>query len=668
MKNANGLTGTDFTAGNIEAGNIETEKDYVLILPEWELKLCFIVEPEIEQPFVLMDISISNQTQTRSYRSGDYLLTTINQESPQKNIIDFSLRRLDNQTFKTINYCVKCIVPVVDFYNSSPLFVGYAHVRHYNPETFLASCTSKDSPYVMYGSRSGENRFTIGLENQYIETNVTRTGTAGYMYYARNTIKFERPVSGVTLNQKEVRDCIYLSTEKDNWFNVTRRYWDFIDKKREYKPNYTPKSAYGPLWCSWFYLTDINEEKIWANALKAKELGIKTLMIDAGWFCEDNDIPFADSPPTNKTIGFGRIDADGSKFHNMKQLVKRIHDLGLYVWAWCTPRWIFKAIEQGEGKVDQKLLDCRIVGEDGIPNSLLCTRHPGTREHAAKFTSYLLKEYNFDGLKFDCWEMDGDMDVCHSNHEHDCDTMGEGTLKWGKAIYDAMTKVNKEAVVWLSNTAMKPYSNYSCSPNEVYCQPDENWRMSVLLKTFTKGIVSQLCEGSWNPAEPDKELARQMAILMMGHVPEVQVDLTNLTHNHEVIVKNHFAFYKQHRNALLYGEYTPFGFEHMLGGPLSTTPPHVKIEGEDKTFLYIGPVICDNVEVTNNPKSLFIFNLKNLDGIHLDVHGVSCGAKLITEYDCYMNIVSQNEIVSDGVLYLDSNAGYGCLLAIVDVY
>jgi len=638
----------------------------LLLLPEYHLRLTFNTQPKICGPWekTYSEI-ISDIIEITEYISDGYILEIKKNISNDVKIIDFSLRKSDGSVFTTENYIIECKVPVIDMYNVSPMFVGYAHVQHHNPETFLASCTSKDSPFVMYGSRNGENRFTIGLENQYIETYVTRRGHGGYMYYDHNIIRFERPVSGVKLHRKEISDAIYISTEKDNWFNTTRGYWDFIDERRKFVPNPTPPSAFGPVWCSWFYLTDINEKKIWENAVAAKELGIKTLIIDAGWYCPDIGIPFTDSPLNSDTFGFGRIDAEPSKFPDMRGLVDRIHkELGLYVWAWCTPRWAFKAVEEGDKKVDQELLDCRIVNRQGKIVPLLCTRHAKTREHAAKFTSYLIEKYDFDGLKFDCWELDGDMDICISNHEHTFDTMGEGTIAWARDIYNAMTSVKKDVVVWLNNTVMKPYSNYSVSPNEVYCHPDENWRMSVLLKTFSKGIVSQLCEGSWNNGEPDKNVARQMAILMMGHVPEVQVDLTNLKPSHKEIMKKYFDFYDKHKENLLFGEYTPFGFEHMLGGPISTTPPHVKIEGKNEAFCFIGPVICDQVSFSNNPDRVYIFNLKNIDGMKLELAGLPAGKKRITIFDHFLNETEHYETDSNGVIYLDTQLEYGGMLSV----
>lgn len=631
----------------------------VTLIDKWQLTLLFTAEPEITDPFILSEQAGS----CRRYTSGGYILTVCETGNEPK-IIDFSLSRKTGEPFAVSGYEISCEFPVVDTYNLSPMFLGYAHRNSNNPPSFLASCTSKDSPYVMYGSRSGENRFTIGLENQYIETLVTRGAKGGEMYYACNRISFRRPVNGVTLHGNEIRDAVYLDTRRDNWYNTTRDYFDFVDKRRGYVPVPVPESAHGPLWCSWLYLTDINEEKIWANAVKAKELGIKTLIIDAGWFCADTDIPFPDSPLDDSTLGFGRIDSDGVKFPDMPGLVDRIHGLGLFVWAWCTPRWTFRASEHGERAVDSRLLGCRIVAPDGRTVPLMCTRHPGTREHAAKFTAYLLNKYHFDGLKFDCWELDGDMDVCTADHEHDCDTMGEGTLKWGKAIYDAMTEAKKDAVVWLNNTSLKQYSNYSCSPNEVYCQPDENWRMAVLTKTFSNGIPAHLCEGSWHPDEPDNTLARQLAISMMGFVPEMQVDLTRLPPGHETVIKNYLAFYTEHREALLHGIFTPFGFEHMLGGPLSTTPPHIRIEAQDKSFLFIGPVACDKTVFSKPVRSVYIFNLKNLDGLNLSLSGLDPGNYLISHHDCYMNIIKEEIAASDGNLQLSSPVQSGAMVSV----
>ncbi|MHB0856236.1 MAG: alpha-galactosidase [Anaerolineae bacterium] len=638
-----------------------TDGTHITLMPEHHLELAFDLLPAPEQPWKAVEADIIGE-QAR-YRAGSYALTVRRAMSGPRSVIDFDLAREDGQTFVVQSYTLRCLAPVLDTYNVSPRFMGYAHVHHLNAPTFVSSCTSKDFPYVLYGSRNGENRFAIGLENQIIETEVTRHGRGGYMYYDTNLIQFVRPAKGASLRRRSLHDAVYLSTARVSWFHVTRDYWDWIDERRGYQPNPTPASAYGPVWCSWLYLTDIDERTIWENAVAARDLGIKTLIIDAGWFCSDTDIPFPDSPLTCDTLGFGRIDADKTKFPDMPGLVERIHrELGLYVWAWATPRWVFRAIEEGPGSVDRELLDCRIVTPQGETLPILCTRNPKAREHAARFTRYLLEHYGFDGLKFDCWEYGGERDLCVADHAHDYDTMGEGTLAWAQGIHDAMVAARPDAVVWLNNTTTKPYGNYSVSPNEIYCHPDENWRMSVVLKTYTRGIVSQLCEGSWHPDEANAQVARHMAILMMGHTPELQVDLTRLLADHQRIVRAWLDFYEAHKLELHWGDYEPFGFENMLGGPMSTTPPNVRITAEDEGFMWLGPMNTSCAAFDRPVDNVYLFNQRNDDALEIDLDGLPEGTWIATVHDVFLAPVAERTLRNGGVLSVRDRVPVGGML------
>lgn len=569
------------------------------------------------------------------YASGPYRLALERGTVGTAAVIDFALERVDGEPFE-VRCRVGCRVPCVDIVTPAPRFTGYAHVKSHNPDTLVSTATTKEFPFAIFGSRTGENRLGVGLLDLLTETRIFRGVRGGRTYYDTVSVNFERPVSGVRLRTRRYADAIWLSRERASWFRVLRAYWDWVDDRRTYRPNPTPESAQGPLWCSWLYLTDIDETKIWESAKAAKDLGIRTVMIDAGWYCADTGVPFADSPLTSDIFGFGRIEADRAKFPDMAGLVRRIHDeLGLFVWAWCTPRWTFRALETGPKAVDRRLLDARVRTPAGERAQFLCTRTPDAREHAARFTRHLLERYGFDGLKFDCWELDDAACICTADHPHDTDTMGQGTFAWAAAIRDAMASARPDAVVWFNNTSLKQFSNFSCSPNEVYCHPDENWRMSVLTKTFTRGMVSQLMEGSWHRDEDDSAVARQLAILMMGHVPELQVDLRELRESHRRLVKAWFAFYGAHRRPLLFGDYEPFGFEGILGGPIATMPPNVRIDAEGTLFLWIGPVACGPVEARADTRLVFIFNQRSGPLASLAIAGLAHGAWAVTLYDIF---------------------------------
>jgi hypothetical protein len=616
------------------------------LLDGCELDLSFELVPAAPGPWVLVGGRATAECAGSAlYQSGPYRLALERQTSAGATVIDFSLRRDDGAIFELLRYRVTSRVPCVDIITPAVRFTGYAHIKSHNPEELISTATTKEFPFALFGSRTGENRFSIGLQDLLTETRIFRGATRGRVYYDSVAACFERPINGVTLRTAEVRDALWVNRGRQSWYHTLCAYWDWIDRRRQYTPNPTPESAFGPIWCSWHYLTDIDEEKIWENAKAALALGIRVAVIDAGWYCPDVGVPFSDSPLTSNTFGFGRIEADKRKFPDMAGLVERIHrELGLFVWAWCTPRWTFRALESGPGAVDRRLLDLRVRTRQGEIAQFLCTRTPDAREHAARLTRNMLERYGFDGLKFDCWELDDAACVCTADHPHDTDTAGQGTLAWARTIRASMIAARPDAVVWFNNTSLKQFSSFSCSPNEVYCHPDENWRMSVLAKTYARGMASQLMEGSWHGEEEDKNVARQLAVFMMGHVPEVQVNLRELRESHKHLVKAWFGFYVQHRKDLLFGDYEPFGFEGMLGGPIATTPPNVRIDSGGKLFLLLGPVSCVSIAVRPETREIFVFNQRNGALQSLSFGGLSPGEWHLTVFDIFHEPVAQKTL------------------------
>ena len=567
--------------------------------------------------------------------SGPYTLVIGKEKRGGGSVVDFEITR-GGEPFVLRQYRLDCRIPAVDVITPAQRYTGYAHVKSHNPDELVSTATTKEFPLVLFGSRSGENRLAVGLEDLLTETRIHRGLRAGYTYYDCVGARFTRPFGDVRIHTARFRDAIYVSQEPRSWWEVMCDYWDWVDQRRGYRPLDTPPSAYGPIWCSWHYLTDIDQDRIWANALQVKELGLKVVDIDAGWYCPDVGIPFSDSPLTSDTFGFGRVEADRVKFPDMAGLVKRIHEeLGLYVWAWATPRWTFRALETGPKAVDRRLLDCRMRTGKGELTQYLCTRTPDTRLHAARFTAHILKTYGFDGLKFDCWELDEGGDVCTADHPHDTDTMGQGTWLWAREIHRAMTEAKPDVMVWFNNTSLKPFSNFSCSPNEVYCHPDENWRMSVLTKTYARGIVSQLMEGSWHRDEEDHRVARQLAVFLMGHVPEVQVNLLELRESHRRLLKAWSAWYEAHRKDLIHGRYRPFGMEHTLGGPVAVMPPNVRIDSPPAVYLWIGPIVCDGVDLESGTRTAHVLNQRSGVLPSLRLRGLRPGKWRVTASDIY---------------------------------
>jgi hypothetical protein len=576
--------------------------------------------------------------------------------------IPFSLTRDDGRTFTVRSYTIEALFPIVDIYPHSPKFCGFVHHQQHGSR-FYTSALSLHLPLVTYGNRTGMNRITMGVQDILPETWVARDGRGGYMYYDTHYIRFNRLVDGIELRTANLKDGVFINCDHDrNWFEVQRDYWDWVDECRGYVAKPTPPSAWGPEWCSWFYLDDINEEKIWENAVLGSKLGIKTIGIDAGWFWGPNSRSFTQAPVSERTVRFGEVRPDPDKFPDLKGLVSRIHEkLGMYVWLWVAPIWLFSPDETA---TDPRLLNARIVSHDGQTQSMLCLRHPATHEHGRRLIAGLLEEFNVDGFKFDCvtnhYLDRPELGVCHADHEHAHDSEGEAMLEWGRGIYAAAKAVKPVVTIQLGDRYLKPCSDYSSNWNEVYCTPDEIWRQNTISKTHSRGVKVQCSEGSWNPAELDVNVACQLAVMLMGTVPELQLDLTRLNDNHRRLVAAWFGFYNEHREALHGGEFMPVGFGGTLGGPMSMNPMDVKIETGEQAYLWKGPIRLERLRLDKPASSLYVFNLQESGGIDISLEGVAPGEYRVQVQDIFLaNIREETRAATDGVLRLTGDVPPG---------
>jgi alpha-galactosidase len=76
---------------------------------------------------------------------------------------------------------------------------------------------------------------------------------------------------------------------------------------------------------------NFNEDKLFALAQQAKDLGVELFVIDDGWFGTRDD----------DTQGLGDYTVNARKFpHGLPAFVQRVHGLGLKVGLWFEPEMV----------------------------------------------------------------------------------------------------------------------------------------------------------------------------------------------------------------------------------------------------------------------------------------------------------------------------------------
>jgi alpha-galactosidase len=169
------------------------------------------------------------------------------------------------------------------------------------------------------------------------------------------------------------------------WSNILQRQgWTLT------QPN---DSDYQAAWCGWGYLESVTPEQMLKTIPKLKEFGLKWATLDAGWF-----------------VNRGQWEPDPKKFpgDSLRNLADEFHKNGIKITIWWDPL----AVQDSPGnkkrpaevsKVLQEHPDWAILDSQGKRGRAvkLCPAVPAVQEYLRQVTVKLIKDYDYDGHKFD---------------------------------------------------------------------------------------------------------------------------------------------------------------------------------------------------------------------------------------------------------------------------
>lgn len=566
-------------------------------------------------------------TGTNNYTAGDYILTLEREEKAERQIIRFSLTRKDGKEFNINSYGFISDVPISEVHRVYPFSTWDNPGLPWWIEHSTAS--NRGIPSIMLLRRDGQNKLTIGFGDQIYETeirgNLVFQGEGSYHLEGRKLF-----LDNANIKTREYKDALYISIEPLYWFDVARDYAEFVDSYTGYKPNPIPDWAYEPVYCSWYpYEDNIDERIIWENAKIAKQVGIGTFLIDAGWNTERQ----GEWHWINGKYG-DYIPCEG-KFPDFKGLIKRMQrELGLKVEVWLAPFWLgsdSETYKKGLGAARCKVRE----GNRLVENINLCPQNPKTLERMEEIVRYLFEELGVDGIWVDFvdnlpWE-------CSAEHEHIFQTIGEGTSACLERIYKTAVSIRPDAVIeyriFHGNLHNKRFLNVLETTDTPH-NYDDNRRFGVYVRSFASGVAVKTDPTMWSAKCPSQEVAKHCATMIMGGVPAFSLDFPALPSSHLKILSAYLSFYKKHREALLKGRFRP----------LVTQPsfPVNIIEGEE-SFLYLGQPTMPPLELNEQAKELYIFNCSEKEEIYVSFKEISRFRRAII-YNEYLEPVREARI------------------------
>ena len=364
----------------------------------------------------------------------------------------------------------------------------------------------------------------------------------------------------------------------------TKSWWTKIG----YKPAYVPMETRLPLYSCWYsFHTKINPEEVIYECKIAKELGMETVIVDAGWYTDSDSDAFA------ATCGDWEISE--KKIPDMQAFVNEIHKLGMKFMVWFSVPFV-----GFESKNHERFKDRFLCHRHGVSASVLDPRFPEIREHLIGTYCSFVEKYNLDGLKLDF--IDRFLFSEESSTEYDKMDTASVDVALQRLFSEAtekLKKINPEIMIEFRQSYVGPvltqYANFlrvADCPNDAIFN-----RVGSLNLRLTSGdtpVHSDML--MWSKNDTNESVMYQLLAIMFS-VPQISVRFDNITDDHKKLLKSFLSFWRDHQEILLDGEL------ELKGVDANYTVAKSSKDGESITVMYHQ----SPVTVKNGEKS-YIFN------------------------------------------------------------
>ena len=466
--------------------------------------------------------------------------------------------------------------------------IAYASYIWHLRDTALA-CNS--SPFVQGYDRYGVNAFLMGFADQVRDASVSHesTHTKGQWGLRHTEFSLSKPAPWGTIRARRYDEVVYISRAKVHQMKAISMYRDLVDKESGFVACHVPEKALEPVWCTFYAFMGgrLNLDRTMRNAEIARELGIKTVLIDAGWF--------APTDVNRKRYPLGVMRARSERFPDLRGTIGKMREMGLNTVLWTAP--LFWRSFPGND-LAQKL---RVRTPDGKTQRYLCPQVEEVTELTGALVADVMREYGPAGLKIDF--IDIGPAECTAEHKHRYDTVGEGMDRVLSNIHATITSADAEALIEFrenyANIHNRRYAN-CYRANDAPFDADQIRRAMGMMRPYAGPIPIHADYIYWPPDEEFRTKAVAMASIVFGMVPTVSIDFTEASQDELRMIEAWLHFYHGHKRAMALGEYGALSFDpHYSAGRIaegeanyfglfSVTPPStLPLSGDDVRLIFV---------------------------------------------------------------------------------
>ena len=321
-------------------------------------------------------------------------------------------------------------------------------------------------------------------------------------------------------------------------------------------PAMPPPDAYEPLYSTWYnFHKDVTAESVEAECAEASRLGMKVVILDDGWQCDDIERSY-------RSCGDWRVSK--RRFPDMRAHVARVQALGMKYMMWFAMPFV------GEGSEAYGRLKGKFLRYDGHMRAwVIDPRFAECRAYLRDIYLRCLEDWNIDGFKLDfvdAFGMEGGVDpaVAEDYAGRDCRSIPEGVEKLLSEVTSALNSVKSGLLFEFRQAYVGPVVRRYGNMVRVGDCPGSQLRNRVHIAN-----MRLTCSGTsvhsdmlrWHPDETPENAQRFILSSLFGTV-QYSVMLREASPEIKAMVAKWIRFSDEHRETLLKGAFRPH-FPHL---------------------------------------------------------------------------------------------------------
>lgn len=343
---------------------------------------------------------------------------------------------------------------------------------------------------------------------------------------------------------------VMLDRRGHGFADTVRDCTKWVIEQNEFAPAHVPELAYDPIYSTWYaYLQDVEAKELEREALLAKDMGMKTMILDDGWQKTESRTFYSAT---------GDWRPSPCRFPDMKRHVDAVHAAGLRYMLWLgVPMMGDEAA--AFPRFRDKLLD---YDEDGSGVGHLDPRFPDVREYLISTYEHVVRDWGFDGVKLDfidSFKQPADDPALKDMAGRDYVSVPAAVDRLMKDVLVRLRRINPEVLVEFRQHYVGPaILQYGNMIRVLDCpaDPTANRRRMCDLRLTSGSAAVHSDMLVWSRNESMEGAALPILNVLYSTVQYSMV-LSKMNASHAAVVRHWLRFSHDHRDALLKGAFTP---------------------------------------------------------------------------------------------------------------